>query len=82
MGLNPVSTRPCDTEYLTLEGIAASIGTVGDAYDCEQIQVPLGRGLTLAYDWPWCLGVDLSTPAEWRSTHTPAGREGGDRIGA
>jgi hypothetical protein len=40
------------------------------------------RGLTPAYDWPWCLGVDLSAPARWRSTHTPAGREGGDRIGA
>src|SRR4051812_2680480 len=38
------------------------------------------RGLTLAYDWPWCLGVDLSAQVRWRSTHTPAGREGGDRI--
>lgn len=40
------------------------------------------RSLTLAYDWPWCLGVDLSAPVRQRSTHTPAGREGGDRIGA
>lgn len=70
------------TEHLELEGIAPSIGSVGDAYDCEQNQGLPGRNLTLAYDWPRCLGVDLSAPARWRSTHTPAGREGGDRIGA
>src|SRR5690606_30319705 len=63
-------------------GITASFGSTGDCYDCEQNQGLPGRGLTLAYDWPRCLGVDLSAPARWRSTHTPAGREGGDRIGA
>ncbi|UAL28377.1 IS3 family transposase [Nocardioides rotundus] len=60
----------------------ASVGSKGDSYDCEKNQGLPGRGLTLAYDWPRCLGVDLSAPARWRSTHTPAGREGGDRIGA
>lgn len=63
-------------------GLLASMGSIGDCYDCEKNQGLPGRGLTLAYDWPWCLGVDLSAPARWRSTHTPAGREGGDRIGA
>lgn len=70
------------TEHLADAGIRPSIGTVADAYDCEQNQGLPGRGLTLAYDWPRCLGVDLSAPARWRSTHPPAGREGGDRIGA
>ncbi|NYD58681.1 putative transposase [Nocardioides marinisabuli] len=63
-------------------GLLGSMGTIGDCFDCEQNQGLPGRGLTLAYDWPWCLGVDLSAPARWRSTHTPAGRECGDRIGA
>lgn len=62
-------------------GIRQSMGRVGSCFDCEQNQGLPGRGLTLAYDWPRCLGVDLSAPARWRSTHTPAGREGGDRIG-
>ena len=39
------------TEHLALGGIAASIGTVGDAYDCEDVGCP-GRALTPAYDWP------------------------------
>ena len=70
------------TEHLADAGIRPSIGTVADAYDCEQNRGLPGRGLTLAYDWPRCLGVDLSAPVRWRSTHIPAGREGGDRIGA
>ncbi|UAL30107.1 DDE-type integrase/transposase/recombinase [Nocardioides rotundus] len=70
------------TERLAEAGAKPSIGSVGDSYDCEKNQGLPGRGLTLAYDWPRCLGVDLSAPARWRSTHTPAGREGGDRIGA
>lgn len=70
------------TQRLVDEGVDPSVGSVGDAYDCEKNQGLPDRGLTLAYDWPRCLGVDLSTPARWRSTHTPAGREGGDRIGA
>jgi putative transposase len=37
------------TEHLQLEGIAASIGSVGDAYDCEDHDWSAG-GLTLAYD--------------------------------
>ena len=69
-------------ERLAEAEAVASVGSKGDSYDCEQNQGLPGRGLTLAYDWPVCLGVDLSTPARWRSTHTPAGREGGDRIGA
>jgi len=59
-----------------------SMGRTGICHDCEQNWGPLGRGLTRAYDWPRCLGVDLSASAGWRSTHAPAGREGGDRIGA
>lgn len=70
------------TQRLAEAGAVASVGSTGDSYDCEQNRGPLGRGLTRAYDWPRCLGVDLSTPAGRRSTHTPAGREGGDRIGA
>jgi putative transposase len=70
------------SERLAADDIRPSMGVVGSSYDCEQNRGPLGRGLTRAYDWPRCLGVDLSTPAGRRSTHTPAGREGGDRIGA
>ena len=70
------------TERLAEAEAVASVGSRGDSYDCEQNQGLPGRGLTLAYDWPRCLGVDLSAPARWRSTHPPAGREGGDRIGA
>lgn len=47
----------------------------------SRIEVPLGRGLTLVNDWPWCLGVDLAAPAGWRS-NACTGWEGGDRIGA
>ena len=70
------------TERLAEAEAVASVGSKGDSYDCEENQGLPGRGLTLAYDWPRCLGVDLSAPVRWRSTHTPAGREGGDRIGA
>ena len=70
------------TQRLADAGAVASVGSTGYSYDCEQNRGLPGRGLTLVYDWPWCLGVDLSAPARWRSTHTPAGREGGDRIGA
>lgn len=52
------------TNRLISEGVDASVGTTGDAYDCEKNQEPPGRGLTLAYDWPWCLGVDLSAPGQ------------------
>jgi len=37
------------TEHLDLEGIRPSIGSIGDAYDCEDDGRSAG-GLTLAYD--------------------------------
>ena len=36
-------------ERLAEAGIAASVGSVGDSYDCEDVGLPAG-GLTLAYD--------------------------------
>ncbi|MDP3949768.1 IS3 family transposase, partial [Microbacterium sp.] len=51
------------TERLAEAEAVASVGSRGDSYDCEQNQGLPGRGLTLAYDWPRCLGVDLSAPA-------------------
>ena len=78
---------PCHNEEAAVATVVADLraavpGITVYVYDCEQNQGLPGRGLTLAYDWPRCLGVDLSAPARWRSTHPPAGREGGDRIGA
>jgi len=37
------------TEHLDLEGIRPSIGSIGDAYDCEDDGRSAGE-LTLAYD--------------------------------
>jgi len=37
--------------HLAEAGAVASVGTVGDAYDCEDVGCP-GRALTPAYDWP------------------------------
>jgi putative transposase len=58
------------TERLARAGAAPSVGTVGDAYDCETgVRRPVG--LTRAYDWPSrCPGVDLSAA---RATPPPRG---------
>lgn len=46
----------------------------------SRIEVPLGRGLTLVNDWPWCLGVDLAAPAGWRSNVSRPGFSGGSEL--
>lgn len=63
------------SERLDAAGIKPSTGAVGSSYDCEQNQGLPGRGLTLAYDWPRCLGVDLSArPGGDQRTRRLAGR--------
>ncbi|SDH68278.1 IS3 family transposase [Pseudonocardia oroxyli] len=61
-------------------GAVASIGSVGDSYDCETgVRRPVG--LTHAYDWPSrCPGVDLS--AARATPPLVAHRAGSDLIGA
>ena len=61
-------------------GILASMGSVGDSYDCETaVRRPVG--LTRAYDWPFrCPGVDLS--AGRAAPLQVAHRAGCDLIGA
>jgi putative transposase len=56
------------SQRLADNSIVASVGSKGDSYDCEMLAGSSGRGLTLAYDWPECLGVDLSAPVGRRST--------------
>ena len=69
------------TEHLTLQDIRPSIGTVGDAYDCEHRDCATIWGLTLAYDRPCgCPRVDVSAPGG--GVHQAAGRVGSDLIGA
>ena len=51
------------TEHLALQGISPSIGSVGDAYDCE-LKGSLRRRSDPCYDRPCgCLRVDVSTVA-------------------
>ncbi|GMA19966.1 hypothetical protein GCM10025862_19870 [Arsenicicoccus piscis] len=69
------------TEHLALQDIRPSIGTVGDAYDCEHRDCATIWGLTLAYDRPCgCPRVDVSAPGG--GVHQAAGRVGSDLIGA
>ena len=69
------------TEHLALEEIRPSIGSVGDAYDCEHRDCATTWGLTLAYDRPCgCPRVDVSAPGG--GVHQAAGRVGSDLIGA
>ncbi len=69
------------TEHLALEQIRPSIGSVGDAYDCEHRDCATTWGLTLAYDRPCgCPRVDVSAPGG--GVHQAAGRVGSDLIGA
>ncbi|UUZ43857.1 IS3 family transposase [Janibacter limosus] len=69
------------TDRLIEAGLHASIGTVGDSYDCEHRDCATTRGLTLAYDRPCgCPRVDVSAPGG--GVHRAAGRVGSDLIGA
>ena len=68
-------------ERLADVGALASIGTVGDSYDCEHRDCATIWGLTLAYDRPCgCPRVDVSAPGG--GVHQAAGRVGSDLIGA
>lgn len=69
------------TEHLEIEGIRPSIGSVGDAYDCEHRDCATTRGLTLVTTGPaGCPRVDVSAPGG--GVHLAAGRVGSDLIGA
>jgi len=69
------------TERLVEAGVDPSVGSVGDAYDCEHPVCATTWGLTLAYDRPCgCLRVDVSAPGG--GVHQAAGRVGSDLIGA
>ncbi|MBW0101009.1 IS3 family transposase [Pseudonocardia sp. KRD291] len=67
-------------DRLVQAGALASIGSIGDSYDCETaVRRPVG--LTRAYDWPSrCPGVDLS--AARATPPQMARRAGSDLIGA
>jgi hypothetical protein len=68
-------------DRLAEAGALASIGTVGDSYDCEHRDCATIWGLTLAYDRPCgCPRVDVSAPGG--GVHQAAGRVGSDLIGA
>lgn len=69
------------TDRLAEVGAIASIGSVGDSYDCEHRDCATTWGLTLAYDRPCgCPRVDVSAPGG--GVHQAAGRVGSDLIGA
>jgi transposase InsO family protein len=69
------------TERLAQAEAVASVGTVGDSYDCEHRDCATTWGLTLAYDRPCgCPRVDVSAPGG--GVHQAAGRVGSDLIGA
>ncbi|HZC91803.1 MAG TPA: DDE-type integrase/transposase/recombinase [Mycobacterium sp.] len=68
------------TERLHEVEAVASVGSVGDSYDCETVLRRSGR-CDPCYEWPFgCLGVDLSAG----SSDAPqvARRAGSDLIGA
>ena len=68
------------TQHLLDAGIDASIGTVGDAYDCETVFRRSSR-CDPCYDWPFgCPGVDLSAGSSDASE--VGARAGSDLIGA
>jgi putative transposase len=64
------------TDRIDELGVSASIGTVGDSYDCEHNRGVIRLTSDPCYDWPECLGVDLSTSVGWRSMQTSTGRAG------
>ncbi|QOK22767.1 IS3 family transposase [Janibacter indicus] len=69
------------TERLAEAEIEASVGSVGDSFDCEHRDCATTWGLTLAYDRPCgCPRVDVSAPGG--GVHQAAGRVGSDLIGA
>ena len=70
------------TERLAEAEAVASVGSKGDSYDCEENQGLPGLGLTLAYDWLRCLGVDLLTGrAAFDGEHDAASAgEAADRL--
>jgi putative transposase len=63
-------------------GIVASMGSVGDCYDCDDAGAVVPEGLTLAYDRPWCPCVDMSATPEQPARKRLADRAGSDLIGA
>ena len=64
------------TERLDEVGARPSIGTIGDSYNCEHNRGVIRPRSDSCYDWPKCLGVDLSASDGWRSTQTSTGRMG------
>ena len=57
-------------------GIEASVGSKGDSYDCEHNRGVIRLTPDPCYDWPECLGIDLSASDGWRSTQTSTRRAG------
>ncbi len=53
------------TEHLALEGIAPSIGSVGDAYDNALMETIIGLYKTECIARPWLFGIaTLQTPSD------------------
>lgn len=64
------------TERLGEAEIVASVGSKGDSYDCEHNRGVIRLTSDPCYNWPECLGVDLSASSGWRSTQTSTRRAG------
>jgi putative transposase len=64
------------TENVRRYGLLGSMGTTGDCYDCEHNRGVIRLTSDSCYDWPECLGIDLSASGGWRSTQTSTGRAG------
>ena len=62
------------SERLGKAEIVASVGSKGDSYDCEHNRGIIRLTSDPCYDWPECLGVDLSASDGWRSTQTSTRR--------
>ena len=54
--------------------VIASVGPKGDNYDCEHNRGIIRLTSDPCYDWPECLGVDMSALDGWRSTQTSTRR--------
>ena len=69
------------TQRLVDAGVAPSTGSTGDSFDCEHPVVVAGRSLTLVMTGP-AGALALTCRPRPAATPLPAGRVGGDLIGA